>query len=255
MIQKTLVISIFFLLTANFIYGEGVRESEVIQRHYAFSEFDSVLVNGAFRVRIIKSENWDIHISFVTEDQNNIKLRKNSNVFEISMNPDRIPGLPTPVVILSMPELISLNLSGAVQMEAGGFSSDKEFEVVMNPGVFLNLNGFECSSVYFTLAGPCELHSFLSACDIYISNTGSSIVRMGGRAENLTIISNGRARIDGSLLLVDNVNLNLEEISEIRITPDNQLTISSVDKAIIYYSDKYMDNPVINEGSAILRKY
>ena len=140
-------------------------------------------------------------------------------------------------------------------MEAGGFSSQSALDVRMEPGSFLNLNGFESSMAEFTLSGPCILHAFLSAETINITNEGRSVARMGGRAQNLHIKSQGRSKIDGTLLLVDNVYMQLSGLCEIRITPDVQMNIISSDKAVIYYSDKYMDNPPAVEGDAILRKY
>lgn len=162
---------------------------------------------------------------------------------------------PSPVVVITMPELRSIELSGQVQMEAGGFSSDNDLNVQMGPGTFLNLSGFEAREAHFSMEGPCTLHAFLSADTIRMSGEGRTDVRMGGRARNLQLHSKGRSKIDGTLLLVDNVNLDLEGLCEVRITPDSTLTVTSTDEAVIYYNDKYMDEPPIVEGQAILRKY
>jgi len=255
MYKKTAAFLIGLILVTGLLFGEGQSDSAVVQRHYAFSNFDSLSVDGPFRVRILKSDVWDIHVSCAREDLISIKLRKHSEVFEISMAQGRNPALPSPVIVISMPDLREIFLNGAVQMEAGGFSSDSELKAVINPGAFLNLSGFECSSADFYIKGPSEMHAFLSAVSIRIFSEGTSIVRMGGRAEHLLVDSKGRARIDGSLLLVDIVDLQLEGISEVRITPDIEMNINSRDNAVIYYSDKYMDSPPVTVGNAILRKY
>lgn len=237
------------------VFSEGQFDDTYVQRNYEFTGFNSLSVNGAFRIRVLEADTWDILISCSREDINNVKLRKNGEFFEISYKQTVDSVRPSPVLIISMPELLAIRLAGAVQMEAGGFSSSSTLEVRMEPGAFLNLNGFESSLADFTLSGPCELHAFLSAETINITNEGSSIVRMGGRAENLHIQSQGRSKIDGTLLLVDNVFMQLSGLCEIRITPDVQMNVNSSDKAVIYYSDKYMDQPPVAEGNAILRKY
>ncbi|MDA3812606.1 MAG: DUF2807 domain-containing protein [Spirochaetaceae bacterium] len=255
MFKKTLLFLICLFIIILNIYCEGERDDGVIQRNFAFSEFDSLSIDGQFRVRIIKSEIWDIHISCAREDVNYVKLRKNSNTFEISMNAGRRIEMPSPVIVISMPQLVQISLTGLVQMEAGGFSSQSDLSVTLNPGSFLNLSGFECSKANFTINGSSKLHVFMSAQRIELFSEGSPSVRIGGRAENLYITTNGNAKIDGSLLLVDFVNLELKGLSEVRITPDRELKISSTDQAVIYFSDKYMDSPPIVEGNAILRKY
>jgi len=255
MYNKTLIIQAVLILLFQGLFSEGQFESGFVQRNYAFRDFDSLAVDGALRVRIIKSENWDIHISSSREDISSIKLRKNNNVFEISRKVDSPVISPSPVIIISMPELVAISLSGIVQMEAGGFSSDLNLEVNMGPGTFLNLSGFESSHAEFIMNGPCKLHAFMSARTIEVHSNGSASVRMGGRAINLNLQAHGQARFDGSLLLVDNVNMELTGLSEIRITPDVRMEISSSDEAIIYYSDKYMDEQPITEGNAILRKF
>lgn len=237
------------------MFSEGQFESDFVQRHYEFEYFNSLSVDGNFRVKVIKSDTWDIHISCPRDDIHNIKLRKNSNVFEISLKEENLLQSPSPVIIITMPELTAITLAGLVQMEAGGFSSESELVVKLERGAFLNLNGFESSQADFSLDGPSQLHAFISAKTIEFRSTGSADVRMGGRAHNLNIRSSGPCRFDGSLLLVDNVNMELKGLSEIRITPDVQMNIFSSDEALIYYSDDYMDNAPIVEGRAILRKY
>ncbi len=254
--DKRVVIIVIFLLTVLLnIYCNGTDDNSIVQRNYAFSDFDSILVDGTFRVRILESDIWDIHISSTHADLKNIKIRKNGNEFELIMLPGRDLMLPVPVVVITMPVLKKLTLFGSLQVEAGGFSSEEELQVLLSPGTFLNLSGIECSNADFYLNGPCELHAFLSAVTININSEGSSMIRMGGRAENLFLESEGRIRIDGSLMLVDNVNLILTGIGEVRITPDVRLQVKSSDKSVIYYSDKYMDEPVVNIGNAILKKY
>ncbi len=242
------------MLSIHCIYSEGQFESDFVQRHYEFEDFNSLSISGYFRVKVIQSDIWDIHISCSRDDLQNIKLRKNSNVFEISVKEERAFQSPSPVIIITMPELTAISLAGSVQMEAGGFSSDSELIVSLKQGAFLNLNGFESSRADISMSGPSKLHAFMSAETIEFTSSGSADVRMGGRAQNLNIRASGPCRFDGSLLLVDNVNLDLEGLSEIRITPDVQMNISSSDEALIYYSDEYMDKAPIVEGRAILRK-
>lgn len=252
--QKVLIL-IFLILQVSFLFAEGKRDSAIIQRNYAFTEFDSLSISGPFRVRVINSEGWDIHIACERSDLSSIKLRKNMNTFEISLKEGLASVGQPPVVVISMPLVLHIDLAGPVQMEVGGFSSDLDFTVSQESGSVLNISGFECSKADFLISGLSILHAFLSSDDIHIFNSGSNEVRMGGRSENLFIESEGRSRIDGSLLLVDYVKMQLSGMAEIRITPDKQMHIISSDQAIIYYNDDYMDTIPVSEGNAILRKY
>ena len=180
MYKRTLVKLILFFVSVIAIYSEGQIDPDFVQRHYEFSDFDSLSINGQFRIRVIKSDIWKIHIACSREDLNNIKLRKNANIFEISMKEDRNVALRSPVIIISMPELKGLNLTGLVQMEAGGFSSPSELHVNLGRGAFLNLSGFECSTATIQLDGPCELRAFMSAISINFESIGNSQVRIGG---------------------------------------------------------------------------
>ena len=237
------------------LQSEGQIDSSFVEQHYAFSDFDSLIVKGAFRIRVHKSDQWDIHVFSSREDRHNVKFRKRNNVFEISLKGETPHHGLSPVIIISMPNLYSLDLSGLVQMEAGGFTSENDLEVNLGQGCFLNLNGFEMENASFQMSGPSELHAFISAESIHMNNSGRTTVRMGGRAINFHFHTDGQSKIDGTLLLVDNVNLNLIGENEIRITPDVSLTVQSRDRSLIYYSDKYMDSEPEVQGNAILRKY
>lgn len=255
MYYKTRLILIFLIFSVFSLNSEGKRDAGVIQRNYAFSDFNSLSINGNFRILVIKSDEWDIHITSERDDLNFVKLRKYQSVFEMTMKEGRNRAAQSPVVVISMPDLVGIDISGLVQMEVGGFSSSADLVINQEAGSFLNLNGFECSKAEFNVNGPSKLHAFLSADNINILSKGSTDIRMGGRAQNLYIKSEGRSKIDGSLLLVDNVDLELTGVSEIRITPDIQMNIKSTDKAMIYYNDAYMDADPVNEGNAILRNY
>lgn len=110
--KKTLIILPVLILILQGLVSEGQFESGFVQRHYKFENFDSLSVKGYFRVRVMKSDIWDIHISSSREDMANIKLRKNRNVFEISQKEERIARSSSPVIIISMPELSAILLAG-----------------------------------------------------------------------------------------------------------------------------------------------
>jgi len=91
--------------------------------------------------------------------------------------------------------------------------------------------------------------------DMKILSSGVVTIRLGGRAQNFKFLSDQTSRLDGSMLLVDNAELDLQGKSEIRLTPDLSLSVKSRDEALIYYNGEYFKDEPVVEGPAILRKY
>lgn len=239
-----------------FILGaEGQIDSTFIQRHYEFSDFQGISAVGSLRIKVMKANEWDIRVFSSREDSRLYRIRYGDGTFYISF-PDRSGSTdPTPVVVISMPDLYNIELKGPVQMEAGGFSSLSDLKVSLGENSYLNLNGFEATKVDFVLNNQSILHAFLSADDVDLRGSGSFSVRMGGRVNKLYLSSDSRSRFDGTMLLVDHGELHLSGKSEIRLTPQSSLIIYSTDEALIYYNDDFIKEAPVVEGPAILRKY
>jgi len=226
-----------------------------VQRQYEISGFTGIVVSGSIRIKVIKDEKWDVRVFSSREESNSIKVRFRNDIFQISISEREYPHSPPPVVVVTMPELTLIDLDGPVEMEARGFTTASELCVSMGPSSFLNLNGFEASQAVFELEGPCTLHAFLSVEDMKILSSGVVTIRLGGRAQNFKFLSDQTSRLDGSMLLVDNAELDLQGKSEIRLTPDLSLSVKSRDEALIYYNGEYFKDEPVVEGPAILRKY
>lgn len=189
------------------------------------------------------------------DDQDCLKFRNRNGTFEVRSTGTMDLSRPSPVLIISMPELVSLKLRGPVQVEAGGFSGIRDFSVDMGPGVFLSINSLDAENADFLLAGNCRLRAFVATRSISMESSGNPNVTLGGHSGSFSFVSEGSSKMDGTMLLVDSVDLDLKGMSEIRITPDESMKIHSLDSAVIYYNDRYMENPPEVEGPAILRKY
>ncbi|MBB6478375.1 GIN domain-containing protein [Spirochaeta isovalerica] len=230
-------------------------DTSFVQRRYEFSGFNGISANGPVRIRIMQAEDWDVRVFSSREDSGSIKIRHRNEIFQIRINERPVTQAPTPVIVITMPELTSLELEGAVEMEAGGFSSNLPLNVLMKSGAYLNINGFEASESIFTMEGPCILHAFLSVDRMEINSTGKMAARLGGRMEELFLSAESSSRLDGTMLLVDRVELDLKGICEIRISPDQSLSVRSDDESIIYYNGEYLKEEPSVYGPALLRKY
>jgi phage shock protein PspC (stress-responsive transcriptional regulator) len=151
-------------------------------RSFNFSGFERVRVSGVYHVKIRKGdtfsvkargENYELRELEINQDGDRLEIKPRRNRFRFSFG-DREPVLITVI----MPELKELNLSGAVKVDASGFTTDS-FRL-NESGAVKSALSIKCEVLDIDVSGACETAVAGSAEHLKLEASGACQVRAGG---------------------------------------------------------------------------
>ena len=178
------------------VQDEGVEGSgNVVSQEMPLTDFTSVEAANAFEVEITQSDTFSVTIRVddnildlvdVSKDGDTLKLRLERGVSlrrDVTLEAD-----------ITMPELESLELSGASKASVSGFRSSGQLDI--------------------DLSGASSLDGNLEAGETDIEASGASTVVLEGSATELTIEGSGASSLDLADFTVDTAEVELSGASD-----------------------------------------
>ena len=184
-------------------YGTGSRE-------FRFTDFDDVAVSGAYRVVIRHADEYSVRA--YGSERALRDLNAESPGDELHLRPSRRgffnfgtrdEARNRVLIVVEMPSLKQLNLSGAVQAKVTGFDSDDELSVDQSGASHLGFEG-NCRSLALDMSGACSTN-------------------LRGRADRLEIDGSGVCQIQAGDFAVERADVELSGASKARVAVANAL--------------------------------
>lgn len=154
---------------------------------YDFSDFDAITVNGAYHVQITQGSSYGITASGDQEDLEKLEIRKKGNELVIEHEDRTFKLFEKQKIVLiqvTVPELRSIDLSGAIKADIGHIKSDH-----------LNL----------ALTGATKAFLDVNVNRLKADITGASKSTFTGRADHVDMDIAGASKLDASRLVANTV--------------------------------------------------
>lgn len=159
------------------------------KKTYEFSNFDAITVNGAYHVQITQGSSYSVTASGNPEDLEKLDISQSHGELEIEHKDKafKLFDRQKPVLIqITVPELRSLDLSGAIKADIGHIKTDR-----------LNL----------ALTGATQAFVDVNVNRLQADITGASKSTFTGRAETVDMDLAGASKLDASRLVAKTVNI------------------------------------------------
>ncbi|GEO07007.1 hypothetical protein AAE02nite_46710 [Adhaeribacter aerolatus] len=179
-------------------------------RTFEYTDFQRVQVSGIYHVKIRRGDSYavtargnndELREIEITKDGDRLEIKPRRNRFRFSLG-DHDPVL----VIIQMPELKDLNLSGAVKADASGFTTD-EFRVNQSGAVQSALS-VKCDILDIDLSGASETSVVGSGEQIRVEASGACQVRASGfKATNADVALAGAS--SGRVFVTNHLRANV----------------------------------------------
>jgi phage shock protein PspC (stress-responsive transcriptional regulator) len=176
-------------------------------RNFNFKNFKEVSVSGAHHVKIRPGNSFsitargnkdDVQNLEITQDGNDLRIRsKRKGGFRLSfLNQNPV------LITIEMPELTELDLSGAVKVDAAGFTTNK-FRV--------------------TGSGAVESALAIRTKELNLDMTGACVTTLAGSAEEFKIDASGACQVLATNLRAINAEVDLSGACNAGVFVTNQL--------------------------------
>lgn len=178
----------------------------IAQTSLPLNGVNSVVVKGAMTVQLEKGTG-ELQIFGDAESLKTIDISIEDGVLQLSGAKAKFGMSTTSVekVVIKLPSLESLKLSGAAEVTAEGFD---------NESLFVNVAG----------AGSCELNINVQVVKLDVS--GAADIEMEGSAETVVITLSGAAGFDAEDYLVKNMTLILSGAASAEVNVSEMLDVN-----------------------------
>lgn len=189
-----------------------------------YNQFNQIEAEGLVDIEIRQGNRYSVQKSGPANVINHLDISQSGDVLEIDMDEDYFNLKTRPKVIITMPELGSLKLSGVVDCKSGHFGGEE---------LFLELNGASKAAI------DAEYTK------IEVNMTGVSSLDISGKTKKITCEISGTSSINAEKLTMETAKINLTGVSEAIFGPAKTMSgkLSGASKL------KYSGNPVLQVNS------
>ncbi len=189
-----LVVGIFVVAIGAAFVFLWVVPGNLKTENMAFTGFSVVEAGSAFQINITQSDHYGVKISAGEHVFDRIQVTQQGETLQFNVKPGLFFGSSNCKAEITMPNLNSVDLSGASQGKADGFSSSNQFIAKLSGASTLELTNFMVGNVTFELSGASHL-------------TGN------GMGSNLSSSVSGASNLDLTNFQVNDANLDLSGAS------------------------------------------
>jgi len=219
-----------------------------------YTDFKNLKVDSALSVDILRADFYSLTVG---DDISRIKVEKVGDTLVIGRRGLDLMAIfhPRPHVVVTMPELYELTLSGACQGKAIGFQSGHSFTLKLNGASHLEINQMTAGSLKTDISGASNL-----AGDINISGdarfeiSGASRVELtgSGAAAGIELSGASQARLAGLTLQKAAVNISGASSAQLKISSSLDIDLSGASRL------EYTGSPVLGRvqvsGASTLKR-
>jgi hypothetical protein len=179
--------------------------------------FTRVEISHTFDFKIIRADSYDIKLDADEGFMKNIDVKKQKDTLVVRHSPhiSWMFRLTKPKIVITMPTIKGLRLTGAVTGEVSGFKSKEDFSLSMDGASKVTIN-LEAGKAEFHVRGACSVDAEGAAETLIVDVNGAcgldmrdftvnnAAIRLNG-ASNCT--ANITGRLDARLAGVSTLNL------------------------------------------------
>lgn len=178
---------------------------------YEFSNFNRIKANGLFEIKVIQTDSFDVQVSGPSHVMDDVDIFENNGklVFDYDGDWDwwkRRSRYSKVGVTISMPELQSVDLSGASKMY---------------------IESFEASDMSVDVSGASFFQANMVSDELSIDMAGASKVNLRGKTRTLNADISGASNLEAENLDADYVDLEASGASRAKVFGSREIEIDA----------------------------
>ncbi|MBU0473420.1 MAG: DUF2807 domain-containing protein [Bacteroidetes bacterium] len=215
---------------SNGIKGSG----NVVDVAIDFTNFSKVEGGNAFKINITKGEVYSVVLKVDDNIVKYLEVSKEGNALKVFLENGHSFNNVTLEAYITIPNLESVNFSGAVNASINNFEFENDLNV--------------------ELSGASNLTSNIKTGDVIFKISGASRATLSGRGENISANVSGASSLQLFNFSIINANLNISGASSSTLNISGLLNANISGASSLYYSgNPTMGNINISGASTIQR--
>jgi len=234
------------------VLGSGKLET----REMDFSDFTRVEVGNAFHIEVVHSDSYAVSI---TADDNlfeqYIRVSRRGDALKVRLALGHTYRSTTLRARVSMPDIRTMELSGASQGSLRGFSSTQDRTFGLSGASALDVGDLAAGSVSLGLSGASAVTGEMAAAgDLELELSGASRAKLEGSAGDLFLHASGASGADLSGLAVENADVRMSGASHATVNPGGTLDANLSGASGLRYVGEPGMGRINTSGGSTLKK-
>jgi len=232
------------------VTGSGNLKTET----FNFTDFTKVEAESGFQVELTKSSTFSVEITADNNVLEYIEVDKSGDTLRIRPKRNRIYRSATLRANITMPDLRSLDLSGATRGTVSGFSSTENLDIDVSGASSVELTDVSTGDVKFDISGASKVTGDITAGDADFDISGASTLQLEGSAKDIIVEAGGASRVKLSGFTVNNANINLSGASSGTVNLDGRLDADLSGASKLSYIGEPTMGTINTSGASTLSK-
>ncbi len=163
----------------NITDDEGTR----VEREYDFSGFDELDISGGWDILVIRDDEYRITVDFYESAESGYEVKKSGEALKLGMEKAYLSGkFHGASATIYMPDLSTVNVDGAVNMNIEGFTEDS-FSLRLNGAGSVIGEDCDIENLNLVSNGAVNIEfddSEIENAEVYLSGAGNDELNMTG---------------------------------------------------------------------------
>jgi hypothetical protein len=221
------------------------KNGPITTREYSFTDFTGIEIGSAFNLEVTPAASYNVTITAGKNILEHIRVAKTGDILKIT-----IEGWSfnwwwhnNPKVVITMPVLAQLNLSGACQGTVMGFKSAEDFTLKLSGASHLDI---DMETGYFTseISGASSMTGRLTVAGSNIDLSGASDINLTGSGGDIKVHGSGASHAELFYFTVNNADIELSGASSTHLEVRGRLDVDLSGASTL----EYLGNPTLGKN-------
>jgi hypothetical protein len=223
------------------IIGSGHLET----REFSNTDFTRVEIGYAFEAEIYQDNIFLVKITLDDNLYEYLDLSQNGDTLKITMKPGYVFSRSTQRVVITLPDLERLELSGASRAYVRGFVSLDNLDFEISGASQMDVSDVSSPDITIKLSGASKADGSLTMTNGDFELSGASTINLEGSAQDISVDVSDASRADFSDFSVINARINLSGASSGTVNASGELNADLSGASTLHY----IGNPVLGDIS------
>lgn len=246
-----MVLSLTVISVGCFSIGSIVGRGPVQTHNFDFSGFTRVQAATAFDMEIIRSDEFSVSVTTNENLFDYLELERTGDTLYIQLKAGSYT-LASLKATITMPDLFSLDVSGASEAVVSGFDFGHALTLKASGASSIELADMNSGGLELLVSGASRLKGYIESGNSVFNISGASTLDISGSGANLTVTGSGASSVILKDFTADNVSVNYSGATSGSVNSNGELDVLlSGASSLRYYGTPVLGDLNVSGGSSI----
>lgn len=206
----------------------------LVDKQYAFNDFDRLEIANNFHYDIRQSPDYLVTVSTHENIVQHLDVYQINRTVHIKLAEPHSYSNTDARVVIKMPQLSSIRISGATKGKVSGFESANPLSADISGASHMDLQ-FICGAADMQISGASQVSGYFKAGNTKIVVTGASRCEIQGSVASANIEVSGASRFETPDLIARSADVQVSGASRAVINTDGNLSVTASGASNVYY--------------------